>query len=148
MGTICKRRNKEEERKKRQNGRKDLTLTGLLMVNRPILIRSATKRELEGIIAFILISWRSGSPLLNTDPDKSLFRERASHAVRLFLSHFAVILATQIWTGLPPARNRSRAVVRGVCAIRLLRTAGGESRLMTRLTIGSKFAEACVGPAI
>jgi hypothetical protein len=31
MGTICKRRNKEEERKKRQNGRKDLTLTGLLM---------------------------------------------------------------------------------------------------------------------
>jgi hypothetical protein len=31
MGTICKRRNKEEERKKRQNERKDLTLTGLLM---------------------------------------------------------------------------------------------------------------------
>jgi hypothetical protein len=100
------------------------------------------------MIAFILISWRSGSPLLNTDPDKSLFRERASHAVRLFLSHFAVILASQIWTGLLPARNRSRAVVRGVCAIRLLRTAGGASRLMTRLTIGSKFAAACVGPAI
>ena len=100
------------------------------------------------IIAFILILWGSGSPLLNTDPDKSLFRERASHAVRLFLSHFAVILATQIWTGLPPARNRSRAVVRDVCAIRSLRTAGGASRLMTRLTIGSKFAEACVSPAI
>jgi hypothetical protein len=31
MGTICKRRNKEEEGKKRQNERKDLTLTGLLM---------------------------------------------------------------------------------------------------------------------
>jgi hypothetical protein len=31
MGTICKSRNKEEERKKRQNERKDLTLTGLLM---------------------------------------------------------------------------------------------------------------------
>jgi hypothetical protein len=31
-----KRRNKEKERKKRQNERKDLTLTGLLMVNRPI----------------------------------------------------------------------------------------------------------------
>jgi hypothetical protein len=31
MRTICKRRNKEEERKKRQNERKDLTLTGLLM---------------------------------------------------------------------------------------------------------------------
>jgi hypothetical protein len=45
MGTRCKRRNKEEERKKRQNERKDLTLTGLLMVNRPILIRSATKNE-------------------------------------------------------------------------------------------------------
>jgi hypothetical protein len=99
------------------------------MVNRPILIRSATKPELEGIIAFILISWGSGSPHLNTDPDKSLFRERASHAVRLFLSHCAVILATQIWTGLPPARNRYRAVVRSVCAIRLLRTAGGASRL-------------------
>ena len=31
MRTICKRRNKEEERKKRQNERKELTLTGLLM---------------------------------------------------------------------------------------------------------------------
>jgi hypothetical protein len=31
MGTICKKRNKDEERKKRQNERKDLTLTGLLM---------------------------------------------------------------------------------------------------------------------
>jgi hypothetical protein len=32
MGTIWKRRNKEEERKKeRKNGRKALTLTGLLM---------------------------------------------------------------------------------------------------------------------
>gem|GEM_PF-6533115 len=31
MGTICKRINKEEERKRRQNERKDLTLTGLLM---------------------------------------------------------------------------------------------------------------------
>jgi hypothetical protein len=30
MGTICKRRNKDEERKKRQNERKDLTLTGLM----------------------------------------------------------------------------------------------------------------------
>jgi hypothetical protein len=31
METICKRRNKEEARKKRQNERKDLTLTGFLM---------------------------------------------------------------------------------------------------------------------
>lgn len=96
MGTIWKKKkqNEAEREKKRKDERKVLTLTGLLMVNRLILIRSATKRELEGIIAFILISWGSGSPLLNTDPDKSLFRERASHAVRLFLSHFAVILAT------------------------------------------------------
>ena len=45
MGTICKRRNNEEERKKRQNERKDLTLTGLLMVNRPILIREGLDAE-------------------------------------------------------------------------------------------------------
>jgi hypothetical protein len=31
MGTRCRGRNKEEERKKRQNERRDLTLTGLLM---------------------------------------------------------------------------------------------------------------------
>jgi hypothetical protein len=44
------------------------------------------KKRKDEFIAFILISWGGGSPLLNTDPDKSLFRERASHAVRLFLS--------------------------------------------------------------
>jgi hypothetical protein len=31
MGTICKKTNKEEERKNGKNERKDLTLTGLLM---------------------------------------------------------------------------------------------------------------------
>jgi hypothetical protein len=43
---------KKEERKKRQNERKDLTLTGLLMVNRPILIRSATKTRAGGYYCF------------------------------------------------------------------------------------------------
>jgi hypothetical protein len=36
-----KRRNKEEERKKRQNERKDLTLTGLLMEGISIISRIA-----------------------------------------------------------------------------------------------------------
>jgi hypothetical protein len=49
MGTIGKRRNKEEERKEEwKNERKGLTLTGLLMVNRPILIRSVTKTRAGG----------------------------------------------------------------------------------------------------
>jgi Domain of unknown function (DUF6431) len=46
------------------------------MVNRPTGLLDPIrpqKRQLEGIIAFILISWGSGSPLLNTDPDTILF---------------------------------------------------------------------------
>ena len=116
-------------------------LTGLSWSDPP------QKPELEGIIAFILISWGSGSPLLNTDPDKILFRARASHAVRLSLSHFAEILATHISIGVPPARNRSLAFVRSVCAIRLWGTAGDASRLMMKLTTGSEFAEGSVDPA-
>ena len=56
MGTICKRRNKEEERKKRQNERKDLTLTGLLM-------------EGVGTISW----WLVGSPVTNIDREVCRF---------------------------------------------------------------------------
>jgi hypothetical protein len=40
--------NEAEREKKRKDERKVLTLTGLLMVNRPILIRSATKTRAGG----------------------------------------------------------------------------------------------------
>jgi hypothetical protein len=40
--------NEAEKEKKRKDERKVLTLTGLLMVNRPILIRSATKTRAGG----------------------------------------------------------------------------------------------------
>jgi hypothetical protein len=43
---------KKKEKKERKNGRKALTLTGLLMVNRPILIRSATKTRAGGYYCF------------------------------------------------------------------------------------------------
>jgi hypothetical protein len=46
----------KEEMKKRKketrDARKGLTLTGLLMVNRPILIRSATKTRAGGYYCF------------------------------------------------------------------------------------------------
>jgi hypothetical protein len=45
MGTIWKRRNKEEERKNGKNERKDLTLTGLLMEGFGCLTRNKSARR-------------------------------------------------------------------------------------------------------
>jgi hypothetical protein len=49
-GNNCEKEeiNEAEKEKKRKDERKVLTLTGLLMVNRPILIRSATKTRAGG----------------------------------------------------------------------------------------------------
>lgn len=102
-----------------------------------------TRIALE-LFFFFLISWERGSPLLNAHPRKIPFRERASHAVRFSLSHFAWILATQLSTGLLTARNRSSAVVRSVCAIRSSGTVGDANRRMMKITTGSKFAAAPV----
>src|SRR5216683_3067389 len=75
-------------------------------LNRPSTSDQDRKRGVGVILSFILISWERGSPLLNADPRKIPFKQRASHAVRFSLSHFAWILATQLSTGLLPARNR------------------------------------------
>jgi hypothetical protein len=57
-----KRRNKEEERKKRQNERKDLTLTGLLMVKElaPFEALDATRIAVAIIVILISGFWRFG----------------------------------------------------------------------------------------
>src|SRR6266851_7967206 len=116
-------------------------------LNRPSTSDQDRKRGVGVILSFILISWERGSPLLNADPRKIPFKQRASHAVRFSLSHFAWILATQLSTGLLPARNRFPAIVRSVCAIRLSGTVGDANRLMMKITTGSKFAAAPVDSA-
>jgi len=115
-------------------------------LNRPMSDQD-TKRGIGVILSFILISWERGSPLLNAHPRKIPFRERASHAVRFSLSHFAWILATQLSTGLLTARNRSSAVVRSVCAIRLSGTVDDANRRMMKITTGSKSTAAPVASA-
>jgi hypothetical protein len=116
-------------------------------LNRPSTSDQDRKRGVGVILSFILISWERGSPLLNADPRKIPFKQRASHAVRFSLSHFAWILATQLSTGLLPARNRFPAIVRSVCVIRLSGTVGDANRLMMKITTGSKFAAAPVDSA-
>jgi hypothetical protein len=51
MGTIWKRRNKEEERKNGKNERKDLTLTGLLMegLSKPECANEPSNRITSGL---------------------------------------------------------------------------------------------------
>ena len=111
----------------------------LYWLNRPI--SNQGRKSSVGVILFPSNFLGGGSPLLNAYLLKMSFSARASHAVRLSLSHFAEILATRISIGLPPARNRSLAFVRSVCAIRLWGTAGDASRLMMKLTTGSEFAD-------